>query len=135
MTVLNATLCLVTKMRKLTISPNGNRTHNRRQAFKVTHCAIAPRMSHFSLISLLCEDMFKKTIFLIIISTTYRISLHEMSLHWAILFSLIELGHADLISIPVDFIIAHPNHYCADLVVKVSRGFDSIFFSSFLYYI
>ncbi|XP_046972841.1 huntingtin [Vanessa cardui] len=47
-----------------------------------------------------------------------RISLHEKSLYWAVLFSLVEIGHPDLINIPVDFILANPRHYCADLVVK-----------------
>ncbi|CAH0721013.1 unnamed protein product, partial [Brenthis ino] len=46
------------------------------------------------------------------------ISLHETSLYWAILFALVELGHTDLMHVPVDFILANPRHYCADLVVK-----------------
>ncbi|XP_050357373.1 huntingtin isoform X2 [Nymphalis io] len=47
-----------------------------------------------------------------------RISLHEKSLYWAVLFSLVEIGHPELMNIPVDFVLSNPRHYCADLVVK-----------------
>ncbi|XP_061723168.1 huntingtin-like [Cydia pomonella] len=47
-----------------------------------------------------------------------RLSLYEQSLYWAVLFTLIELGHPDLINIAVDFVLAKPRHYCIDLVVK-----------------
>ncbi|XP_034837246.2 huntingtin isoform X1 [Maniola hyperantus] len=48
----------------------------------------------------------------------FKLSLHEQSLYWAVLFTLVELGHPDLMNIAVDFVLANPRHYCADLVVK-----------------
>ncbi|XP_039760461.1 huntingtin isoform X2 [Pararge aegeria] len=48
----------------------------------------------------------------------FKLSLHEQSLYWAVLFTLVELGHPDLVHIAVDFVLANPRHYCADLVVK-----------------
>ncbi|KAL0860804.1 hypothetical protein ABMA27_009348 [Loxostege sticticalis] len=47
-----------------------------------------------------------------------KISLYEQSLYWTVLFTLIELGHPDLINIAVDFVLLHPKHYCTDLVVR-----------------
>ncbi|KAM3958044.1 huntingtin [Aphomia sociella] len=47
-----------------------------------------------------------------------KISLYEQSLYWSVLFTLVELGHPDLINIAVDFVLANPRHYCTDLVVK-----------------
>ncbi|XP_059050530.1 huntingtin [Achroia grisella] len=47
-----------------------------------------------------------------------EISLYEQSLYWTVLFALVELGHPDLINLAVDFVLKHPRHYCADLVVK-----------------
>ncbi|XP_052752772.1 huntingtin [Galleria mellonella] len=47
-----------------------------------------------------------------------KISLYEQSLYWTVLFTLIELGHPDLINVAVDFLLTHPRHYCGDLVVK-----------------
>lgn len=52
----------------------------------------------------------------------YRMSLYEQSLYWAVLFTLIELGHPDLINLAVDFVLTQPRHYCMDLVVKVRIG-------------
>ncbi|XP_072936083.1 huntingtin [Epargyreus clarus] len=47
-----------------------------------------------------------------------RISLYEQSLYWAVLFTLVELGHPDLMTIAVDFLLRRPKHYCTDVVVK-----------------
>ncbi|KPJ05182.1 Huntingtin [Papilio xuthus] len=47
-----------------------------------------------------------------------RISLYEQSLYWTVLFSLVELGHPDLVSLAVDFLITYPTHYCTSLVVR-----------------
>ncbi|KAJ8709611.1 hypothetical protein PYW08_009615 [Mythimna loreyi] len=47
-----------------------------------------------------------------------KISLYEQSLYWTVLFTLIELGHPELINIAVDFVLTNPRHYCIDLVVK-----------------
>ncbi|CAG9118642.1 unnamed protein product [Plutella xylostella] len=47
-----------------------------------------------------------------------RVSLYEQSLHWTVLFSLVELGHPELLNSAVDFVLKQPQHYCADLVVK-----------------
>ncbi|XP_028156285.1 huntingtin [Ostrinia furnacalis] len=47
-----------------------------------------------------------------------KISLYEQSLYWTVLFTLIELGHPDLINMAVDFVLLHPRHYCTDLVVR-----------------
>ncbi|XP_063896125.1 huntingtin [Helicoverpa armigera] len=47
-----------------------------------------------------------------------KISLYEQSLYWTVLFTLIELGHPELINLAVDFVLANPRHYCTDLVVK-----------------
>ncbi|KPJ12183.1 Huntingtin [Papilio machaon] len=49
-----------------------------------------------------------------------RISLYEQSLYWTVLFSLVEAGHQDLVSLAVDFVISYPTHYCTALVVRVS---------------
>ncbi|XP_053619910.1 huntingtin [Plodia interpunctella] len=51
-------------------------------------------------------------------NTNCKISLYEQSLYWTVLFTLIELGHPELITSAVDFVLAQPNHYCTDLVVK-----------------
>ncbi|XP_052745094.1 huntingtin isoform X2 [Bicyclus anynana] len=48
----------------------------------------------------------------------FKLSLHEQSLYWAVLFTLVELGHPDLMNTAVDFVVNNPRHYCADLVVK-----------------
>ncbi|KAG7297482.1 hypothetical protein JYU34_019492, partial [Plutella xylostella] len=50
-----------------------------------------------------------------------RISLYEQSLHWTVLFSLVELGHPELLHSAVDFVLKQPQHYCADLVVKLGH--------------
>ncbi|XP_026728921.1 uncharacterized protein LOC113494697 [Trichoplusia ni] len=47
-----------------------------------------------------------------------KISLYEQSLYWTVLFTLIELGHPELINLAVDFVLKNPRHYCIDLVVK-----------------
>ncbi|RVE52786.1 hypothetical protein evm_002659 [Chilo suppressalis] len=47
-----------------------------------------------------------------------KISLYEQSLYWTVLFTLIELGHPDLINIAVDFVLNNQRHYCTDLVVR-----------------
>ncbi|KAH9643473.1 hypothetical protein HF086_017254 [Spodoptera exigua] len=47
-----------------------------------------------------------------------KISLYEQSLYWTVLFTLIELGHPELINMAVDFVLTNPRHYCIDLVVK-----------------
>ncbi|CAB3223029.1 unnamed protein product [Arctia plantaginis] len=47
-----------------------------------------------------------------------KISFYEQSLYWTVLFTLIELGHPELINIAVDFLLTNPRHYCVDLVVK-----------------
>ncbi|XP_026323129.1 huntingtin [Hyposmocoma kahamanoa] len=52
------------------------------------------------------------------LSPSSKISLYEQSLYWTVLFTLIELGHPDLINIAVEFILSNPRHYCSDLVVK-----------------
>ncbi|XP_068625469.1 huntingtin [Battus philenor] len=52
-----------------------------------------------------------------------RISLYEQSLYWTVLFTLVQLGHPDLMSVAVDFVINNRGHYCADLVV---RGITSV---------
>ncbi|OWR42184.1 Huntingtin [Danaus plexippus plexippus] len=47
-----------------------------------------------------------------------RLSPHEQSLNWSVLFTLVELGHSDLMHTAVDFVLNKPRHYCTDLVVK-----------------
>ncbi|KAL4711610.1 hypothetical protein ACJJTC_003627, partial [Scirpophaga incertulas] len=47
-----------------------------------------------------------------------KISLYEQSLYWSVLFTLIELGHPDLINLAVDFVLSNHGHYCTDLVVR-----------------
>ncbi|KAF9814371.1 hypothetical protein SFRURICE_014120 [Spodoptera frugiperda] len=47
-----------------------------------------------------------------------KISLYEQCLYWTVLFTLIELGHPELINMAVDFVLTNPRHYCIDLVVK-----------------
>ncbi|XP_013142471.1 PREDICTED: huntingtin [Papilio polytes] len=47
-----------------------------------------------------------------------RISLYEQSLYWTVLFSLVELGHPELVTLAADFVLSHPTHYCTALVVR-----------------
>ncbi|CAK1594401.1 unnamed protein product [Parnassius mnemosyne] len=47
-----------------------------------------------------------------------KISLYEQSLYWTVLFTLVELGHPDLMNFAVDFVLKNPRHYCTDLVVR-----------------
>ncbi|GBP62284.1 Huntingtin [Eumeta japonica] len=52
------------------------------------------------------------------LSQQSRISLYEQSLYWTVLFTLVEMGHSDLITIAVDFLLNNPDHFCSDLIVK-----------------